>query len=263
MAAEDIQSPARYKDWRKIIVEGDQPARITAANNERLHITFKDFRSHCMISGASYVAFTGQAKSEQDAQSTGSRRAICRIADCGVVEGYQFSFNAGLGRGLDALIIGNGPNDPRFPNVRLEDFELTGGWNEWPLDKVKDRLHGDAIHLGYGKVGHAVLRRGQVFANHQGGFFDPQDPIKSLMLQNIDFRYGAKPKGYTLFLNNGNLPQPPTYLHNVRVFPRSTGLAEMYSVAPARHWKGGCVRSGDIITFPNQPEIVGHIKVMP
>ncbi len=251
-----------FDGYDSFIFSGSQYKRLKLRPDQNAHITLDGFSGKAFVTGGRHVAFTGNAATSQKAEKFGGKRAVLRIKNAAHIYGYDFSIDAGQARGLDALIVGNDYGSA--PSVTLENFTLEGGWNKWPYEMPEDTFHGDAFQA-YGEVGDVVLRNGTIIANYQGLFLDPQHPIGSYTLENIDIRYGDRQTGYALFLavDGREPPYPLTVLKDVRIWPgEKKGRPEATMVAPAKHWRGGCVREGKTIRFPMQPNIRGYVEIM-
>lgn len=234
--------PPAYHDYNLYNLSNDDYVTLRLSDSENAYIYLDGFSGLAFVKGGNHVAFSGDAETCLPAETPGDKRALLRFKNQRRITGMNVTLDAGCSEGLDALIVGN--DDGHLPNVELIDFKLVGGKGRW-----EDKLHPDGFQA-YGDMGDLYLINGEVVANYQGLFLDPQHKINLIFMDNIDIKYGDEATGYALYFNEGNKPQPKTEIKNVRVYPKDRLPAEKFAIAPASHWEFPSQRTGDKVCFP-------------
>lgn len=135
-------------------------------------------------------------------------------------------------------------------------------------------LHPDVLQP-WGRSGKITVKNCDMEMEYQGVFFDNQNGIESIHMENVAiwYRNNTYQTGYALYLTNGdvNNPVPLTYLNEVyvgaREIPSNWNINEtkdeawdLTSIMPSRtSSQTKNVRSGDIVTFEH-PNIVGEVQ---
>lgn len=166
--------------------------------------------------------------------------------------------------GMDAFNFGNTDNSP-VGEYCLQNSKIKG------VRQISSPWHGDAIQP-YGGYKSLQVVDVDIETRSQGIFLAPQGKI---MGHTELTRVTIKPIGdgeyYPLYLRDASeTARPPIYLEDVYVGKKNYNpysrpdavLWETYSLYPHAEMTNGCVRVGNIATWPKFPEIKGDVRYL-
>ncbi|MEM6781059.1 MAG: hypothetical protein AAF569_04285 [Pseudomonadota bacterium] len=182
------------------------------------------------------------------------------------VEGLLIDTNSQLG--LDGLLAGGVMHKPGIcADVYIQNTHIKN-----MVSTYQDRFHADGFQY-YGCTENTRMDRVSIRSQYQGVFLSPQHDISSIDMRRVDLDYSDPNNGtgYALFIRNrSNGRRPAVNLENIYVGPRVTTYTspreedwERYAIHPPSHRPNGGVRVGNVVTFPDYPEITGEVRLGP
>lgn len=243
------------------VLRDDEDAIIELPDNQIVEtkgIHIRGGRNVQLIGGSIKATIPADLRNRAALRFSGTTESV-------FVEGLVIDTDSKLG--LDALLVGGVLHKPGVcADIYLQNVHIKNGGFSHPT------YHSDAFQY-YGCTKNTRIDRMSVFANSQGLFLDPQHDTASIDMRNVDVNYidPAHGEGYIMYLRNQpDGRRPPVKLENVYVEPRSMSYPtpreedwERYAIHPPKHWPNGARRVGNVVTFPDYPEITGEIQLGP
>lgn len=178
---------------------------------------------------------------------------------------HNVHLDANFQNGMDALLVGgySNQNQDTYPDIFIQNVRMTG------VENADGNIYHSDCFQFYGHTAITWMNGVDCETNTQGFFLAPQHHVGAMFLNNVSISYinPERANGYALYMNDTKDDlRVPIVLNNVYVDRRETnfgygydGQWEVYSVFPHAKMENGARRSGDVLTFPYYPEILGSI----